>query len=57
MAHHAPRLVVNHPPATAFALDAHSRRIVGRRAVTRMRADLPPDALEMALWRQKIVLS
>ncbi|MGX4694682.1 IS3 family transposase [Streptomyces sp. JNUCC 63] len=38
----------------AFVLDAYSRRIVGWQAATHMRADLPLDALEMALWRQKI---
>ncbi|MGW2372677.1 DDE-type integrase/transposase/recombinase [Kitasatospora sp. NPDC001683] len=40
----------------AFALDAYSRRIVGWQIATHMRADPPLDALEMALWRQKIVL-
>src|SRR5581483_7255001 len=38
----------------AFVLDAYSRRIVGWQAATHMRTDLPLDALEMALWRQKI---
>lgn len=38
----------------AFVLDAYSRRIVGWQTVTHMRTDLPLDALEMALWRQKI---
>jgi transposase InsO family protein len=38
----------------AFVLDAYSRRIVGWQAATHMRTDLPLDALEMALWRQKV---
>lgn len=38
----------------AFVLDACPRRIVGRQAATHMRADLALDALEMALWWQKI---
>ncbi|MFJ5123007.1 IS3 family transposase [Kitasatospora sp. NPDC088548] len=38
----------------AFVLDAYSRRIVGWQAATHMRTDLPLNALEMALWRQKI---
>ncbi|MCX5215564.1 IS3 family transposase [Kitasatospora sp. NBC_00240] len=38
----------------AFVLDAHSRRIVGWQIADHMRTDLPLDALEMALWRQKI---
>ncbi|MFI6449328.1 DDE-type integrase/transposase/recombinase [Kitasatospora sp. NPDC050543] len=38
----------------AFVLDAHSRRIVGWQVADHMRTDLPLDALEMALWRQKI---
>ncbi|MFE6872856.1 IS3 family transposase [Kitasatospora sp. NPDC057692] len=38
----------------AFVLDAYSRRIVGWQAATHMRTDLPLDALEMALWRQRI---
>ena len=38
----------------AFVLDAYSRRIVGWQAATHTRTDLPLDALEMALWRQKI---
>ncbi|WP_405009728.1 IS3 family transposase [Kitasatospora sp. NBC_01539] len=38
----------------AFVLDAYSRRIVGWQIADHMRTDLPLDALEMALWRQKI---
>ncbi|MER6147614.1 hypothetical protein ACWGPD_37540 [Streptomyces hirsutus] len=38
----------------ALVLDAYSRRIVGRQAAIHMRTDLPLDALETALWRQKI---
>jgi transposase InsO family protein len=38
----------------AFVLDAFSRRIVGWQVANHMRTDLPLDALEMALWRQKI---
>jgi putative transposase len=38
----------------AFVLDAYSRRIVGWQTATHMRTDLALDALEMALWRQKI---
>ncbi|ARQ68824.1 hypothetical protein CAG99_08070 [Streptomyces marincola] len=38
----------------AFVLDAYSCRIVGWQAATHMRTVLPLDALEMALWRQKI---
>jgi transposase InsO family protein len=38
----------------AFVLDAYSRRIVGWQVADHMRTDLPLDALEMALWRQKI---
>ncbi|WP_328701836.1 IS3 family transposase [Aestuariimicrobium ganziense] len=35
---------------TAFVTDAYSRRIVGWRTHHRMPTELPPDALEMALW-------
>jgi putative transposase len=35
---------------TAFVTDAFSRRIVGWRVSTTLRADLALDALEMALW-------
>ncbi|MEV7356877.1 IS3 family transposase [Kitasatospora sp. NPDC091276] len=38
----------------AFVLDAYSRRVVGWQVATHMRTDLPLDALETALWRQKI---
>ncbi|MFB7740459.1 IS3 family transposase [Streptomyces sp. NPDC056112] len=38
----------------AFVLDAYSRRIVGWQVANHMRTDLPLDALEMALWRQRI---
>lgn len=38
----------------AFVLDAYSRRIVGWQIANHMRTDLPLDALEMALWRQRI---
>ena len=37
----------------AFAVDVFSRMIVGWRAATTMRTDLPLDALEMALWNRK----
>jgi len=33
-----------------FAIDVFSRMIIGWRASTRMRTDLPLDALEMAIW-------
>lgn len=36
----------------AFAIDVFSRMIVGWRAATSMRTDLPLDALEMALWHR-----
>jgi len=36
----------------AFAIDVFSRMIVGWRADTSMRTDLPLDALEMALWNR-----
>lgn len=36
----------------AFVLDVYSRMIVGWKAATRMRTDLPLDALEMALWHR-----
>lgn len=35
---------------TAFVTDVFSRRIVGWRTASRMPAELPLDALEMALW-------
>ncbi|MFD3637290.1 IS3 family transposase, partial [Streptomyces sp. NPDC058664] len=38
----------------AFVLDVYSRRIVGWEVADHMRTDLPLDALEMALWRQRI---
>ena len=34
----------------AFVIDAYSRYIVGWRTATTLRADLPLDALEQALW-------
>jgi len=37
----------------AFAIDVFSRMIVGWRASTRMRTDLPLDALEMAIWNRE----
>ena len=36
----------------AFAIDVFSRMIVGWRAATSMKTDLPLDALEMALWHR-----
>ena len=36
----------------AFAIDVFSRMIVGWRAATSMKTDLPLDALEMALWNR-----
>ncbi|MFE2671772.1 DDE-type integrase/transposase/recombinase, partial [Streptomyces mirabilis] len=38
----------------AFVLDVYSRMIVGWQLATRIRTDLPLDALEMALWRRGI---
>jgi putative transposase len=38
---------------TAFILDAYSRRIVGWRVSTSLRADLALDALEMAIWSRR----
>jgi len=38
----------------AVVLDAYSRRIVGWQVANHLRTDLPLDALEMALWRQRI---
>lgn len=35
---------------TASVIDVSSRRIVGWRSASHMRADLPLDALEMAIW-------
>lgn len=35
---------------TAFVIDAFSRRIVGWRVMTSLRAELALDALEMAIW-------
>jgi len=35
---------------TAFVMDAFSRRIVGWRVMTSLRAELALDALEMAIW-------
>ena len=35
---------------TAFVTDVCSRRIIGWRTASRMRTELPLDALEMALW-------
>jgi putative transposase len=35
---------------TAFVSDVCSRRIVKWRTVASMPTELPPDALEMALW-------
>ncbi len=35
---------------TAFVTDVYSRRIVGWTTMSKMPTDLPPDALEMALW-------
>jgi transposase InsO family protein len=37
----------------AFALDVYSRMIVGWQLTGNLRADLPLDALEMALWQRK----
>lgn len=37
----------------AFAIDVFSRMIVGWRAATSMRTDLPLDALEMAIWNRE----
>jgi putative transposase len=34
----------------AFVIDAYSRRILGWRAASNMRAELVLDALEMAIW-------
>ena len=36
----------------AFAIDVYSRMIVGWRAATTMKTDLPLDALDMALWHR-----
>jgi putative transposase len=36
----------------AVVLDAFSRRIVGWQLADHLRTDLPPDALEMALWQR-----
>jgi putative transposase len=38
---------------TAFIVDAFSRRIVGWRVSTSLRADLALDALEMAIWTRR----
>ena len=38
---------------TAFVHDAFSRRIVGWRTASAMPAELPLDALEMALWTRQ----
>ncbi|MGW5480663.1 DDE-type integrase/transposase/recombinase [Streptomyces sp. NPDC004008] len=38
----------------AFVLDVYSRMIVGWQVANHMRTELPLDALEMALWRQRI---
>ncbi|MCW5250270.1 DDE-type integrase/transposase/recombinase [Streptomyces sp. SHP 1-2] len=38
----------------AFVLDVCSRMIVGWQVANRMRAELPLDALEMALWRWRV---
>ena len=35
---------------TAFVSDVCSRRIIGWRTAASMPTELPPDALEMALW-------
>jgi putative transposase len=37
----------------AFVIDAYSRRIVGWRVSTSLRADLALDALEMAIWSRR----
>jgi putative transposase len=37
----------------AFVIDAYSRRILGWRADTRMRAALVLDALDQALWARR----
>jgi putative transposase len=37
----------------AFVFDVHSRRILGWRAATSMRADLVLDCLEMAMWTRR----
>ena len=37
----------------AFVVDAYSRRIVGWRVSTSLRADLALDALEMAIWSRR----
>jgi putative transposase len=37
----------------AFVVDVYSRRIVGWRASTSLRADLALDALEMAIWSRR----
>jgi putative transposase len=36
----------------AFVTDAYSRRVVGRQTSDHLRADLPLEALEMALWNR-----
>jgi putative transposase len=38
---------------TAFIIDAYSRRIVGWRVATTLRASLALDALEMAIWARQ----
>jgi putative transposase len=38
---------------TAFIIDAYSRAIVGWRVATTLRASLPLDALEMAIWARQ----
>jgi putative transposase len=38
---------------TAFVLDLFSRRIVGWQVADHLRADLAPDALEMAIWSRR----
>ncbi|MFJ5780321.1 transposase [Streptomyces sp. NPDC093094] len=38
----------------AFVLDVYSRMIVGWQPATHMRTDLPPGALETALWRRGV---
>ncbi len=38
---------------TAFVIDAFSRRIVGWRVSSSLRAELALDALEMAIWSRR----
>ena len=41
---------------TAFVIDAFSRRIVGWRVASTLRAELALDALEMAIWSRRTEL-